>query len=92
MLYDPRWTADPISRTLRRAADMIERQGWCQGQWADKHGRVCIMGALGDTESDPAAFCAACHRLSTHLGQRLSMWNDEPGRTKDEVLAMLRSL
>lgn len=34
------------SEVLDRAADLLERDGWCQGALHDSAGRMCAVGAL----------------------------------------------
>jgi len=51
MLYDPKYDLDEVSRLILAAADLIEREGWCQHSYTtidDRTGRVkhCAAGAL----------------------------------------------
>ena len=90
---------------LDLAADIIEEQGWTQGPdgWPDNPddtGPVCIEGALTRAMGlDYFADCAkvvespAMRVLSAHLGRALIHpfeWNDQEGRTAEEVIAALR--
>lgn len=34
------------SEIYRKAADVIRERGWCQGQYEDRKGRVCIATAI----------------------------------------------
>ena len=36
--------ADAVSAVLERAADLIERDGWCQDKAFDTDGRRCALG------------------------------------------------
>lgn len=86
-----------LQAVLLGAADVLERDGWCQGEGIDDDGRRCIVSALGAasgtgfeggrlwTESNLAV------RRQLNNDELLSTWNDEPGRTIDEVTALLRA-
>lgn len=38
--------ADDVADVLEKAAEVIERDGWCQNQLTDEAGRVCLVGAI----------------------------------------------
>src|SRR5687768_4043656 len=87
---------DAASVLLLRAADYIERHGWCQGKLFQPDGRACLVGALqkvaaGDYLVDPV-HNAAWKRLQDSLNGFVGVWNDEEGRTQDEAVAKLRSV
>ena len=84
-------------------AGMMERisKGWCQGSSAeDADGRGvgasedeavawCLWGALlavGATDEDEVKVSGAIHR---QVHRDMLDWNDEPGRTQEDVLDML---
>lgn len=73
--------------------DYIKRNGWCQHQSRDGM-RVCALGGLLEVTPDNARQDAACvalaRALRASLGQprEVAGWNDEPGRTIDDVLAL----
>lgn len=80
-----------------KAADYIEQHGWCQQVLQDMDGRVCLLGALSFVAS--GSLCSV--RLVGQVGRYLKrtgltkrgtavVWNDKPGRTKEEVVAVLR--
>jgi hypothetical protein len=80
---------------LLRAADLLEEFGWCQGEFGSKEdGSFCLYGAVDTAHSDltgkpgwaPREFGIFLHK---RLGGCAS-WNDDPGRTKAEVVARLR--
>ncbi|MFE5890490.1 hypothetical protein ACFQ6E_16340 [Streptomyces sp. NPDC056462] len=84
---------------LELTALVIEHWGWTTDGDRGEKGEVCIRGAqfvllrlgYGDT--------GTLHRTSTHLHQVLARgtggsfvaYNDAPGRTKQQVLALLRT-
>ncbi|WP_262062632.1 hypothetical protein [Streptomyces sp. STR69] len=84
---------------LELTALVIERWGWAKDGDRGERGEVCIRGAqfvllrLGYGDAD------TLHRASTHLHQVLARgcggsfvaWNDAPGRTKQQVLTLLRT-
>jgi hypothetical protein len=84
---------------LELTALVIERWGWTQDADRDEDGGRCIRGAqyvllrLGYGDAD------TLHRADAHLHQVLAptgggsyvAWNDTPGRTKKQVLALLRT-
>jgi hypothetical protein len=82
---------------LLRAAELLERDGWCQGALV-KNGAFCAMGALHKaTDRDRKAYMSSLYRLMAFLGQHhggtrnIIDWNDQPERTADEVIDALRA-
>lgn len=63
------------------AADLIEQYGWIQGSFGDHQHGFCLLRAI-----EPGSVDA----LYRELPMGLIVWNDEPGRTKEQVLAFLR--
>lgn len=94
MLYDPS-KAKPVDAAgwvLWNAADYIEKHGWCQNTIETAGGQVCAMGgiiAVGRSNLVDAQ--VAINRMTAHIGRRIPFWNDEPGRTKGQVVAALRA-
>lgn len=84
-------------QVLLDAADLIEEKGWIQGaNWRPGLG-YCVFGAINKVTQNDLAFSDAVGRVLTEIGRLnqpwtggIARWNDEPGRTKDEVLAALR--
>lgn len=89
-----------------KAYELLEQKGWCQGYYAHtaegircgEHSRkaasFCLMGALHATKDHnndefTSAFIAITHKID---GESIAQWNDAPGRTKEEVVKLLRSL
>jgi hypothetical protein len=83
---------------LHRAADLLEEFGWCQGRMGSKQeGMFCISGAVNEAvrelgynytrlPSDPLYVSG-----TRFFGGNGPRWNDEAGRTKEEVVSALRS-
>lgn len=84
-----------ISETARQlisARDYMAEHGWCQKNLQDPEGRVCMDGALRQT----GASIASLEALRRAIGSgsyfqdyaSVHRFNDWPGRTEAEVLAM----
>jgi hypothetical protein len=87
---------DNIGKVLLDAADYIERHGWIQRTYKTNAGKVCATGAIvlssprGPDFPVPVIINATA-RLKKYLGvDHIPVWNDTPGRTKDEIVAALR--
>lgn len=92
---------DAASQLLLAAANFLERKQLYQGDFVSPDfQRFCMMGALrfvqhGDPRrSGTGVGDEARERLRARLGQAdgPAQWNDEPGRTKEQVIAMLRTV
>ena len=87
-----------ISECLRQTADRLERTGWTQQGWSeDPNKATCVVLALAGKQSARHAH-PAVKFLMNYLGLKrtdteyypMFRWNDDPQRTKDEVLTTLR--
>lgn len=89
-----------VAEHLELTALVIERYGWAQGTHRTTSGRRCILGAqavlfrLG--LGDETTVAAAANRLQAVLAARgctlpYARWNDFPGRTETDVLALIRT-
>lgn len=77
-------------RVLLDAANLIETRGWHQGSYESKDGCLCIFGAVHQA-ANHGDYEEAWHLLWERTVTDSPIdWNDQPGRTKDEVLALLR--
>lgn len=88
------------AKALLKGAALIEERGWCQGDYQSE-GRLCVLGAIkvavgkepdGDEDTDPIVFRAKkamCASVGIGL---IHEWNDDPARTKEEVVAKLRAV
>ena len=78
------------------AADILERDGWCQGANTDREGRHCLLGALRKAWEQTLGWIwttTALDSLCAGLplgGEWPSSWNDTEGRTAAEVISLLR--
>lgn len=97
---------EPWRRTLWAAADIIVEQGWCQNTAKNAIGNVCMGGAISMAHHGSAYGWAeakdALARMRNTLkaeepalsisGCAVSEWNNQPGRTAEEVIAKLREV
>ena len=77
---------------MMRPSEKIERDGWCQGEFVSSDGRVCatraVYSSLGSREEGDSFLMAVTRRLE----KSLIHWNDTQGRTKEEVIALLKEV
>ena len=76
---------------LNAAADLIERDGWCQYQFT-KGDKRCLVGAIEraagyETYASVLMYFQKRQRIANAVN-----WNDREGRTKAEVIAALRGV
>jgi hypothetical protein len=90
-------TTNPIVLELQTARGRIER-GWCQRSIQTLHGEVCLLGALGYTESGGQPMTLAALAVARQISPEgykwmtcgwVARWNDDLSRTKEQVLAVL---
>ena len=90
------WSAREI---LERAANELDRSGWCQRISRNTAGQMCAEYALSYVCGEPFVhqlhYQRARWMLLGHIGfprlvSSLTRWNDAPGRTKEEVTAAMR--
>lgn len=77
---------------LRHAADLLEREGWVQGEFGDMtsaKGPHCAMGATA-VVADDGAGSNADDLLRDFVGINISAWNDAAGQTAANVIATMR--
>lgn len=80
-------------------SDVLRRDGWCQGSWGLEDGRTCLDGALIRADlsfqmnwaMQNACDVATVGGRTYIFGERI-VWNDTPGRTKEEVIALLEKV
>lgn len=86
---------------LNKAADYLETHEWLQHKMWDDKGGACLLGAMETIYSDygvssytdPAwdEFKLAYRQLYQVIGtDMVACWNDQPGRTKEQVVKALR--
>jgi hypothetical protein len=89
--------------SLLKAIEILDQFGWCQGNVHNDKGEHCLLGALfvarygeeptGGPLSSVRHFdwSESFKIMKPHTGKHIAYWNDEGGRTKDEVVAALRA-
>jgi hypothetical protein len=84
---------DDVSKALLAAADYIDKNGWIQEYLGSDVGPVCALGGIYYANyGRTGIYCDAAGRVMESVGGRLDSWNDQPGRTKDEVVSKLRAV
>jgi hypothetical protein len=91
---------DEGMRDALREAKGVLAGGWCQGDYSDGNGNHCAAGAVnavlfpegrawssGDLHVARHLEAFFDHLLGDGFGS-LSRWNDAPGRTQAEVIAL----
>ena len=90
---------DPVIEILAGAIDVLIERGWCQGHGADERGGYCIYGALAIAadHGDASSRALVSAKLALHgtleadgRDPSIIKFNDEPGRTRAGVIALLR--
>lgn len=81
---------------LRRAADLLEEFGWCQGEYGSKQDeKFCAVGACWEAKRELGLDVCGDEYLQwpeSALGLAdVPPWNDDPARTKEEVIARIRA-
>jgi hypothetical protein len=89
--------SDQVADVLDDAADLLERGGWIRGALEDR-GAHCALGALVvvDLENQHRYLARAALAKQVGLnpdraGNWLANWNDDPLRTRQEVLDAFRA-
>lgn len=87
-----------------KAWELLETSGWCQGAEARSFGgkavsaeanvaaSFCLVGAVIHTYGERAARPIIVKLWSVVRTFSPAEWNDDPSRTKEEVVALLREL
>src|SRR5437867_427515 len=84
------------STILDKAADLIGKRGWCQGEFHKSGDGYCILGAIRKISpngwlQEPFGYLVATMKMEMWWNPRdLAGWKDAKGRTKREVLSILR--
>lgn len=78
---------------LERAAELIERHGWCRGAFRDAEGRLCVDFALllADLRRNSRARQLVLEELASRgaAARSVADWNDTHARDEFEVLDVL---
>ncbi len=84
-------TVDKTGLQLLQAAEYIREHGWCQEKMETMTGSVCVLGALGLVA--PYKYEDALARMRKYIKAEFGVarWNDQVGRTQEEVITALQS-
>lgn len=81
--------------------ELLVKNGWTQNRYRSQEGAFCLAGAIRYVYAFSTDFDGRLElhaRLERLLAKRgaadpqVPSWNDEPGRTKKQVLELLRSV
>jgi hypothetical protein len=78
-----------VTALLKEARRELVREGWTQGQYCGERGGYCVMGWAFFSAEGEALFQGFARALGFENDGQATQWNDEKGRTKEEVLARL---
>lgn len=79
---------EQVRKDAKAAGDYIREHGWIQGEYFSGYleGACCALGACRkgcDRDHDETPLARA---FINEVGGPAHIWNDAPGRTKEEVL------
>lgn len=88
------------AEALSKARDVLAERGWHQGDYEGAEGSVCLYGALAaavgvapadlGTSTTVVAAAAILPRTRAMDGGLVSIWNDAPERTYEDVVLALK--
>jgi hypothetical protein len=83
-----------IDEVLEKMYDIIEK-GWCQGRFRNQKNEYCLYGAIGASVQSSVfgyerTYWECIERLREVIGCSLVDWNDDPRRTKEDVLLAIK--
>lgn len=89
--------ASDYAKTLIYAHKLLTDAGWCQRTASTPNGKLCLIAAIVGASYHLGYEYTAGRDMLTLVRERsgipyLFIWNDDPSRTKDEVLALLTTL
>jgi hypothetical protein len=73
-----------------RAIEILNERGWIIGTVSGPNGETCMMGAVEFATSDLDEYRDYEEIIKRVVGPDPVMWNDDPNRSKDEVIEALR--
>jgi hypothetical protein len=76
------------------AKSLLEKHGWIQNDIGNKRRGFCIMGAVQEAKFLGGYKAVSYNTLRERIKESTlcntpTMWNDEKGRTKEEILSVL---
>jgi hypothetical protein len=97
-------TKERLAEVYEEAAEYLEEYGWIKGDMGQHGGPRCLTGAIesvnGMGSNRELAFIVSALELGAcfmpdcdgSCGSPVVAWNDDPGRTADEVINTLHAL
>jgi hypothetical protein len=73
-------------KIIQDVKDILLAEGWCQGELENANGEHCLLGACDKAFMPVPIRQAIFDKLG---GCSIINWNDTPGRTLEEVVALL---
>lgn len=92
-------SAEEVRDVCELAAKVLERDGWTQGISTDSRGRHCLVGAI-HVALQELGYHTWASSVVRHLTgvppvmmttRYWTLWNDQPTRTAQEVIDVLRN-
>lgn len=85
--------SEQIKKDAKAAAEYLSKHGWCQYDEFNESGACCMNGAIikaTGVENAPSSplYEVCCQEVGVSVGSLGAIFNDAPGRTKEEVLAI----
>lgn len=83
-----------LLEVLRKAREVLVTDGWCQNELISSAGAHCAIGALHQAVEYKATVVPCILALRNVMSDPekyhngLTKYNDTPGRTKEEILAL----
>ena len=73
-----------------KPSDILRKYGWIQWYRGNKAIGFCLVGAIMEAYEGMDSRKQVIHHLHTLIHEEITDWNDTEGRTKRQVLALLR--
>lgn len=79
-------------KLLKKARNLIDKNGWIRNDYGTRHGPCCVTGALVYSARylyDTEAFRNSVMLISSILGtNNIPLWNDDDCRSKREAIKL----
>jgi hypothetical protein len=89
--------SEQVKKDAKAAADYIREHGWIQGRYFENmpnldgtkgNGACCVHGAMMKATNVNTCGTPLRYAFAREIDRDIVAWNDTPGRTKEEVLAV----
>ncbi len=81
---------------LKSALELLESEGWCQGEMESADGRFCSSGAITKAQCQEEYYTDRNYRLFPYVifqavvGMNIVNWNDDEDRTYEDVASAFK--